>query len=887
MEKPKRHTKIEDDAIALLLIEDDLGYASYIMETISDFDGNNQPFHREEFEDGIGATKGQEKRKSVPKQIKITHALSLKDGLSYLADSEIDVVLLDLLLPDSRGLETFERVKRAALDVPIVVLSAIQDEDIALMSVKEGAQDFLFKGDVKPGVLIRSLFYAIERKKVKKELRLSQEKLRAQYKGIPIPTITWQKIGKDFRLVDFNDAFSEVTEGKISEFLGVKASTFHKDEPELLSEIKNCYDMKTTFKREHTRHIDETGEDSYLESTFSFVPPDLVLVHTEDITLRKRSEKELRNSRDELETRVKERISTMERERKAFHIIAEAAVDATDVKDLCLKILTGLVETLEFNHGAIRLYDMEKNTLNIVAVVGMDEEEARKKFKSVHINDKFCISAHVARTRKAIFTPDVQHHEIYQTHRERLYELDIGALITWPILDPKDNLIGIMQLADLEPGELKREDRVFFEIVAGMFVTVIEHKRAGNALIESEERLRKMNQVIPLVFWVYSPDRNEFQYVSSAFEKIFGRPINELYENPNLWVEVVLPADKKRVKASISGYNGTEGELEYRIVRPDGEVRWLLHRYFPIEGGTERESTLVGSVEDITHRKRAEEALKESEEKFRNIVESSPMGIHMYQMMPDGSLIFIDSNPMADEILGIENSRFIGKTIEEAFPELVRSEAFEKYRLAASEGEPCQTEYIYCEDDKIKRALEIHTFQTSPMKMAAMFLDITDRKKMEEELRILSITDSLTGLFNQRLFYRKIHEEIERAKRMSYPLCLMIFDIDRFKEYNDTKGHLAGDEVLKKIGEITKKSIRTDVDSSFRYGGDEFAVILPSATEDDTRVIAKRISERISKETEGIGISIGIASLKDNRTVEDIINEADRFMYAEKLGETH
>jgi diguanylate cyclase (GGDEF)-like protein/PAS domain S-box-containing protein len=169
-----------------------------------------------------------------------------------------------------------------------------------------------------------------------------------------------------------------------------------------------------------------------------------------------------------------------------------------------------------------------------------------------------------------------------------------------------------------------------------------------------------------------------------------------------------------------------------------------------------------------------------------------------------------------------------------------------------------------------------------PISIMGSIVDITDRKKLEEELWILSITDSLTGLYNQRQFYRKIEEEATRARRMSYPMCLMIFDLDSFKQYNDRYGHQKGNDVLRDIGEITKNSIRKDIDSAFRYGGDEFAVILPNAGKEDALEVAKRIEKSVSKKYKMVGISFGIELLRDDQTIDDFIRETDVAMYKEK-----
>ncbi len=98
-----------------------------------------------------------------------------------------------------------------------------------------------------------------------------------------------------------------------------------------------------------------------------------------------------------------------------------------------------------------------------------------------------------------------------------------------------------------------------------------------------------------------------------------------------------------------------------------------------------------------------------------------------------------------------------------------------------------------------------------------------------KELSRLSITDSLTGLYNQRHFYARLKEEIVRAQRQKHPLALVLLDMDNFKTYNDTHGHLAGDELLQNVGRIINNCIRENVDSGYRYGGDEFAIILIDA----------------------------------------------------------
>ncbi|MBN2468282.1 MAG: diguanylate cyclase [Deltaproteobacteria bacterium] len=156
------------------------------------------------------------------------------------------------------------------------------------------------------------------------------------------------------------------------------------------------------------------------------------------------------------------------------------------------------------------------------------------------------------------------------------------------------------------------------------------------------------------------------------------------------------------------------------------------------------------------------------------------------------------------------------------------------------------------------------------------------RNKNQELLR-LSRNDDLTGLFNRRHFYTRLTAEINRARRQHRPLFLLIFDLDKFKRYNDNHGHVEGDSLLKKIGLAVLYSIRKDVDAGFRYGGDEFAVIIPEANKDQTLRVANRIIQACKNiKPRPIDVSIGIAELTENYDVESFVADADRAMYKAK-----
>jgi len=162
-------------------------------------------------------------------------------------------------------------------------------------------------------------------------------------------------------------------------------------------------------------------------------------------------------------------------------------------------------------------------------------------------------------------------------------------------------------------------------------------------------------------------------------------------------------------------------------------------------------------------------------------------------------------------------------------------------------------------------------------------------RESEQRYQELSITDGLTKLFNSRQFYAVLHGEIERSNRYDHPLTVLMLDIDDFKKYNDTYGHLEGDRVLSRFAEILRECLR-QTDSAYRYGGEEFAVILPSTKGEQGIITAERV--RIALKNEifrprpdaeiRVTVSIGLAQHARNEEMMDFLRRADQNLYKAK-----
>ncbi|NIO04880.1 MAG: diguanylate cyclase [Proteobacteria bacterium] len=154
---------------------------------------------------------------------------------------------------------------------------------------------------------------------------------------------------------------------------------------------------------------------------------------------------------------------------------------------------------------------------------------------------------------------------------------------------------------------------------------------------------------------------------------------------------------------------------------------------------------------------------------------------------------------------------------------------------------------------------------------------------LRNKLYFRAITDELTDLYNRRYFYQKLKREIDRARRQGRPLSIIMLDVDNFKRFNDQYGHLEGDVLLRTIARVLQFSVRQHVDCVFRYGGDEFVVVLPEADEETARAIGCRMQNKFRETAPaGAGLSLGVAAFRDDLEVETLIQLADQRMYEEK-----
>ena len=343
---------------------------------------------------------------------------------------------------------------------------------------------------------------------------------------------------------------------------------------------------------------------------------------------------------------------------------------------------------------------------------------------------------------------------------------------------------------------------------------------------------------------------------------------------------------------------------ELRMVKKDGTAFWahLAATVAEDEGGVTVYRVVMS---DITEHKQAEEALHESEEKYRTILENIQEGY--FEIDLAGNFTFF--NDSMCRIFGYSKEKLMDMNNRQYTDKETAKKVFQEFNKVYNTGEPLEgVDWQIIGKDGDKRDIEasVSLLQDSsgkPTGFRGLLRDVTNRKKAEsqreamlEALRDsekryleLSIIDDLTKLYNSRHFYAQLENEIERSNRYEQPLTLLLMDLDNFKTFNDTYGHVEGDHVLSRLGQVIKRCLR-ESDSAYRYGGEEFTIILPMTTSEEGIVTAKRIQTELRKETFSpvlgeevyLAISIGLAQYKPKEEMKAFVHRVDQLMYKGK-----
>ncbi len=524
---------------------------------------------------------------------------------------------------------------------------------------------------------------------VEKLKKFDEDRFKALFKNIPIPTYAWQKVQRNLILIDYNLAAEEITKGQIKRFMGTKASELYMDNPEIIDDLNRCANERVNFSKEMEYNMISTGENKFLNVNYGFVPPNLVLVHTEDITERKLIEQKLKKYHIELEQKIEERTSELKESEEKYRNLVE------NISDAIIEVEVGE----KFEYASPQIYDIFGYTQE--EIIGM------KSAKNIHPDD---FEEFVKAFKKAIQSEEKRISTEYRTkHRD-------GHYITVSLR-----------------GRVYKEGEKFKLI--GVLRDITEKKITAQKLKDSEEKYRTL--VEKSLQGICILQNIKIVFANNALVEILGYSINELLSlSSEEVIDLIHPEDREivlnRHKQRLEG-KSVPPRYDFQIIRKDKKVR-IVEMYATVieyEGKTAVQEVFI----DITERKKVEQKLKESEERYRLITENAN---DLIATLDDKfKFEYINENAYLN-ILGLSNKDLIGKLclsfvhpddLKHITKKLIKGfevgRGEEELRFRNKAGE-----YIWV-DVKGKTYLD----KDGNKKAIVISRDITDRKNTQQRLK--------------------------------------------------------------------------------------------------------------------------------------------------------
>jgi PAS domain S-box-containing protein len=376
----------------------------------------------------------------------------------------------------------------------------------------------------------------------------------------------------------------------------------------------------------------------------------------------------------------------LDRERRAYKSIAEAAINAPKMEDLCYQTLEGIMSTLGYDIGTLRLFDEERQALVLIAQIGIDPDLVERELYVRPFDESGYLGADSAFSMQAVFSPNVRDDPALVDRNERIGKLGIEATVIWPLKSSTGDLLGVLNIAAYTPKDDTEESRLFFEVLADMFATVIERRLTQEALGESEVKVRTILQSMRDMVFVFDEEDQYTEVYYSDPSLLYGDP--EEFMGKHL-SDALPPAvadslirTAKRVRET-----GEPETLDYSLEIEDRTL-WFSANISPHEDG----KSIVSVSRDITARKDAEVALArrlEYEKALANISQSLLLSkeevsgsldfaLDALRRVTNSSRVYIFEN-VVDKEIGLA-TRVLEESVEEG---LEREEEMHPGRLIA------------------------------------------------------------------------------------------------------------------------------------------------------------------------------------------------------------
>ncbi len=448
----------------------------------------------------------------------------------------------------------------------------------------------------------------------------------------------------------------------------------------------------------------------------------------------------------------------------------------------------------------------------------------------------------------------------------------------------------------------KKKDGSLVPVIISTAPVIIDKKAQGTIALyrditerkKVEETLQKSQQEFASLFksspeaLVYLDEEANILDINSHFTKLFGHTLEEV-KGRNIDDGMIHLPGKIEEGKRLSK-KGLGGRLNFETVRKrkDGTLFPVHISSAPVINKGEKKG-FIAVYRDITERKKAEETLRKSHQEFSSLFKNNPEAL----VYIDEKGTIINVNPRFTELFGYTLDEIEGRNIDSGI-------IHPSGKVAEGEELTIKSLKGYYNFETVRKKKDGTLFPVSLsisnividgklMGGIGIYIDITERKKMEEDLEKLAHYDALTGCCNRGYGIGLFNEQLKLAQRKKYPLLVAYVDIDKFKHINDAFGHREGDEILKETVKLFKYTLR-EVDIICRLGGDEFLLVLTDTSLEKAPQIIERINENLDKLNHRLGkpynidFSMGLSCYDpaNPQPVERLIHLADQAMYEEK-----
>lgn len=400
--------------------------------------------------------------------------------------------------------------------------------------------------------------------------------------------------------------------------------------------------------------------------------------------------------------------------------------------------------------------------------------------------------------------------------------------------------------------------------------------------------------------WEYwQGPKGEIRYMTPSCENITGYSAAEFTADPGLLLGIMHPEDRdlmaQHLDEVICRHIAQESQLDFRILRRDGNIRWIAHHCHAITQSNGEYSGRRASNRDITDRKQIEQALLEQKNFLATVLETEPECVKVIQA--NGTLLQMNQAGLSMlEVNSVEEAN-AQRLINFVVPE--HRAAFLNCSQRVLAGETCTLEFQVQGKRGTLRWLET---RAAPLRdpegkishLLGVTRDITQRKATEDEIKQLAFYDTLTQLPNRRLLLDRLRLALASSSRSNRQNALLFIDLDNFKSLNDTLGHDVGDQLLQQVAQRLASCVR-EGDTVARMGGDEFVIMLNNLSENieeaatQTKAVAEKILAKVNQPYMLAGRecrsspSIGATLFIDHQdSIEELLKRADLAMYQAK-----